>query len=193
MLEARCCFVWLQLCLLQKCLGLLILNYWTGCAACCVGGIQAFLHCCTGAHDKDNIPVWEDSQSQWTASTSTKPSMLFSHLKYFRFHLCSQLLAFIWWGQIKLSVVLLYCFLWHTWFAVGVVLMFLVWWQWGMLCPCDTPEGEACGLVKNLALMTHVTTDEEEGPLIALVCMYVLVSTVPSGVHPCKIWLSFGF
>ncbi|XP_074292331.1 DNA-directed RNA polymerase III subunit 2-like isoform X2 [Silene latifolia] len=40
--------------------------------------------------------------------------------------------------------------------------------QWGMLCPCDTPEGESCGLVKNLALMTHVTTDEEEGPLISL-------------------------
>ncbi|KAL9241333.1 hypothetical protein vseg_015456 [Gypsophila vaccaria] len=40
--------------------------------------------------------------------------------------------------------------------------------QWGMLCPCDTPEGESCGLVKNLALMTHVTTDEEESPLISL-------------------------
>uniref|UniRef100_A0A2P2MN94 DNA-directed RNA polymerase n=1 Tax=Rhizophora mucronata TaxID=61149 RepID=A0A2P2MN94_RHIMU len=40
--------------------------------------------------------------------------------------------------------------------------------QWGMLCPCDTPEGESCGLVKNLALMTHVTTDEEENPLITL-------------------------
>ncbi|KAK1379495.1 hypothetical protein POM88_026239 [Heracleum sosnowskyi] len=40
--------------------------------------------------------------------------------------------------------------------------------QWGMLCPCDTPEGEACGLVKNLALMTHVTTDQEEGPIISL-------------------------
>lgn len=39
-----------------------------------------------------------------------------------------------------------------------------------MLCPCDTPEGEACGLVKNLSLMTHVTTDEEEAPLIELVC-----------------------
>lgn len=38
-----------------------------------------------------------------------------------------------------------------------------------MLCPCDTPEGEACGLVKNLALMTHVTTDDDEGPLISLV------------------------
>lgn len=41
--------------------------------------------------------------------------------------------------------------------------------QWGMLCPCDTPEGESCGLVKNLALMTHVTTDQDEGPLISLV------------------------
>ena len=34
-----------------------------------------------------------------------------------------------------------------------------------MLCPADTPEGEACGLVKNLALMTHITTDDEEQPL----------------------------
>jgi DNA-directed RNA polymerase III subunit RPC2 len=41
--------------------------------------------------------------------------------------------------------------------------------QWGMLCPSDTPEGEACGLVKNLALMTHITTDVEEGPIIKLV------------------------
>ncbi|CAA0831190.1 nuclear RNA polymerase C2 [Striga hermonthica] len=40
--------------------------------------------------------------------------------------------------------------------------------QWGMLCPCDTPEGEGTGLVKNLALMTHVTTDEDEGPLMSL-------------------------
>jgi DNA-directed RNA polymerase III subunit RPC2 len=37
--------------------------------------------------------------------------------------------------------------------------------QWGMLCPSDTPEGEACGLVKNLALLTHVTTDEDPAPL----------------------------
>jgi DNA-directed RNA polymerase III subunit RPC2 len=34
-----------------------------------------------------------------------------------------------------------------------------------MLCPSDTPEGEACGLVKNLALMTHITTDDEEDPI----------------------------
>lgn len=37
--------------------------------------------------------------------------------------------------------------------------------QWGVLCPSDTPEGEACGLVKNLALMTHITWDHDEGPI----------------------------
>ena len=37
--------------------------------------------------------------------------------------------------------------------------------QWGMLCPADTPEGEACGLVKNLALLSHITTDEDDGPI----------------------------
>jgi DNA-directed RNA polymerase III subunit RPC2 len=41
--------------------------------------------------------------------------------------------------------------------------------SFGMLCPSDTPEGESCGLVKNLALMTHITTDDEEGPVRKLV------------------------
>ncbi|CAI5000537.1 ATV_HP_G0140830.mRNA.1.CDS.1 [Saccharomyces cerevisiae] len=41
-----------------------------------------------------------------------------------------------------------------------------------MLCTADTPEGEACGLVKNLALMTHITTDDEEEPIKKL--CYVL-------------------
>ena len=40
--------------------------------------------------------------------------------------------------------------------------------QWGMLCPSDTPEGEACGLVKNLALMTHITTDQDEEPIVRI-------------------------
>ncbi|GFR49601.1 hypothetical protein Agub_g11671, partial [Astrephomene gubernaculifera] len=58
--------------------------------------------------------------------------------------------------------------------------------QWGMLCPADTPEGESCGLVKNLALMTHVTTDEEEGPLSALLVMLgtePLTSMAPAELH----------
>lgn len=41
--------------------------------------------------------------------------------------------------------------------------------QWGMLCPNDTPEGEACGLVKNLALIAHITTEVLEESLIQLV------------------------
>ncbi|KAL8754613.1 MAG: hypothetical protein Q9199_004224 [Rusavskia elegans] len=41
--------------------------------------------------------------------------------------------------------------------------------QFGMLCPSDTPEGEACGLVKNLALMTHITVDDDPIPIRRLV------------------------
>ncbi|GAB7340682.1 hypothetical protein MBLNU457_7073t1 [Dothideomycetes sp. NU457] len=44
--------------------------------------------------------------------------------------------------------------------------------QFGMLCTSDTPEGEACGLVKNLALMTHITTADEEEPVQKMV--YIL-------------------
>eukprot|EP00026_Physarum_polycephalum_P001126 Phypoly_transcript_01127.p1 GENE.Phypoly_transcript_01127~~Phypoly_transcript_01127.p1 ORF type:complete len:1105 (+),score=124.69 Phypoly_transcript_01127:86-3400(+) len=41
--------------------------------------------------------------------------------------------------------------------------------QWGMVCPSDTPEGESCGLVKNLSLLAHVTSDEDEGPILKIV------------------------
>lgn len=37
--------------------------------------------------------------------------------------------------------------------------------QFGVLCPSDTPEGESCGLVKNLALTTHITIDQPEEPI----------------------------
>jgi DNA-directed RNA polymerase III subunit RPC2 len=49
--------------------------------------------------------------------------------------------------------------------------------QWGCLCPSDTPEGESCGLVKNLALLTHVTTDDDEVP-IARLCFNLGVEDV---------------
>ncbi|XP_015178879.1 PREDICTED: DNA-directed RNA polymerase III subunit RPC2 isoform X2 [Polistes dominula] len=41
--------------------------------------------------------------------------------------------------------------------------------QYGMLCPSDTPEGESCGLVKNLALMTHITTEVDAKPITNLI------------------------
>lgn len=37
-----------------------------------------------------------------------------------------------------------------------------------MICPADTPEGESCGLVKNLSLVSHITTDSDEE--VALDC-----------------------
>jgi DNA-directed RNA polymerase III subunit RPC2 len=42
--------------------------------------------------------------------------------------------------------------------------------QWGMLCPADTPEGEACGLVKNLALLAHITTGEDKTEPVERLC-----------------------
>ncbi len=36
---------------------------------------------------------------------------------------------------------------------------------WGMICPAETPEGHACGLVKNLALMTHISVATSTGPI----------------------------
>ncbi|GAB4814750.1 hypothetical protein N2152v2_001796, partial [Parachlorella kessleri] len=38
--------------------------------------------------------------------------------------------------------------------------------QWGMICPAETPEGQACGLVKNLALMTYVSVGCASGPVL---------------------------
>lgn len=61
-----------------------------------------------------------------------------------------------------------------------------------MVCPCDTPEGEACGLVKNLTLMTHVTIDEEESLLISLVSFCILTQAlfhnqfVFGGINSCN-------
>lgn len=51
--------------------------------------------------------------------------------------------------------------------------------QWGMMCPADTPEGEACGLVKNLALLAHVTNDEEsENENLRRICFDLGVENV---------------
>lgn len=66
--------------------------------------------------------------------------------------------------------------------------------QWGMLCPCDTPEGEACGLVKNLALIAHITTEGNEEPLKNLAyCTGVIEVGL---VHTCRLhhennWMVF--
>lgn len=37
--------------------------------------------------------------------------------------------------------------------------------HWGLVCPADTPDGESCGLTKNLALMAHITIEEDKNIL----------------------------
>ena len=44
--------------------------------------------------------------------------------------------------------------------------------QWGLVCPSDTPEGEACGLVKNVSLMCHITVEVDDTSLINLLQTY---------------------
>lgn len=38
--------------------------------------------------------------------------------------------------------------------------------HWGMVCPAETPEGAACGLVKNLALMSYVSVGSYSAPVM---------------------------
>eukprot|EP01087_Luapelamoeba_hula_P007555 TRINITY_DN1846_c2_g1_i1.p1 TRINITY_DN1846_c2_g1~~TRINITY_DN1846_c2_g1_i1.p1 ORF type:complete len:1191 (-),score=165.77 TRINITY_DN1846_c2_g1_i1:149-3694(-) len=38
--------------------------------------------------------------------------------------------------------------------------------HWGMVCPAETPEGQACGLVKNLALMAYISVGSVSHPIL---------------------------
>ena len=40
--------------------------------------------------------------------------------------------------------------------------------HYGLLCPVETPEGQACGLVENLALLCHVRCGYNAGPIASL-------------------------
>lgn len=72
--------------------------------------------------------------------------------------------------------------------------------HWGMVCPAETPEGQACGLVKNLALMSCISVGSLSAPVIefleewglesleenahsSIPCTKVFVNGVWMGVH----------
>ncbi|KAF4573157.1 DNA-dependent RNA polymerase II [Pleurotus pulmonarius] len=72
--------------------------------------------------------------------------------------------------------------------------------HWGMVCPAETPEGQACGLVKNLALMSCISVGSISAPVIefleewglesleenahsSIPCTKVFVNGVWMGVH----------
>ncbi|RKP19176.1 DNA-directed RNA polymerase II subunit RPB2 [Rozella allomycis CSF55] len=44
--------------------------------------------------------------------------------------------------------------------------------HWGMVCPAETPEGQACGLVKNLSLMTYISVGTSPAPIIDALKIY---------------------
>ncbi|KAJ3181120.1 DNA-dependent RNA polymerase II [Gaertneriomyces sp. JEL0708] len=57
--------------------------------------------------------------------------------------------------------------------------------HWGMVCPAETPEGQACGLVKNLSLMSYITVGTSSDPITEFLNEFSMISleeTVPSSV-----------
>jgi len=47
--------------------------------------------------------------------------------------------------------------------------------SFGFLCPCETPEGQSVGIVKNLAYMTHITIYSDSLPLYE----YIMPNVIP--------------
>jgi DNA-directed RNA polymerase II subunit RPB2 len=57
--------------------------------------------------------------------------------------------------------------------------------HWGMVCPAETPEGQACGLVKNLSLMSYITVGSSPRPIMEFLdewTMETLEETTPSNI-----------
>jgi DNA-directed RNA polymerase II subunit RPB2 len=68
--------------------------------------------------------------------------------------------------------------------------------HWGMVCPAETPEGQAVGLVKNLALMAYITTGTAQVPVLEFLEEFStenLTDILPSVVaepNTCKIFVN---
>lgn len=68
--------------------------------------------------------------------------------------------------------------------------------HWGMVCPAETPEGQAVGLVKNLALMAYITTGTAQVPVMEFLEEFStenLTDILPSVIaepNTCKIFVN---
>ena len=65
--------------------------------------------------------------------------------------------------------------------------------HWGMVCPAETPEGQACGLVKNLSLMSCISVGTLSAPVIEFLEEWGLESfeeNVHSAVPPTKVFVN---
>ncbi|VDN08718.1 unnamed protein product, partial [Dibothriocephalus latus] len=65
---------------------------------------------------------------------------------------------------------------------------------WGMICPAETPEGAAVGLVKNLALMAYISVGSQPSPILEFLeewSMENLEEIAPSAIgKTCKIFVN---
>lgn len=64
--------------------------------------------------------------------------------------------------------------------------------HWGMVCPCETPEGAPCGLVKNLTLMAYVSVGEPAPTMLKMLKNRFMIEelsrdSAPSSVFGTKI------
>ncbi|KAA8498746.1 DNA-directed RNA polymerase II subunit 2 [Porphyridium purpureum] len=50
--------------------------------------------------------------------------------------------------------------------------------HWGVICPAETPEGQACGLVKNVALMSYISVGTPSSTVIGFLEDYNVESLV---------------
>ena len=55
--------------------------------------------------------------------------------------------------------------------------------HWGMVCPAETPEGQACGLVKNLSLMACISVGSISAPVIEFLQEWGLESLEENTAH----------
>jgi DNA-directed RNA polymerase II subunit RPB2 len=58
--------------------------------------------------------------------------------------------------------------------------------QWGVICPCETPEGASVGIVKNMALTCHITIPCSSDPIKASLDEFGVISL--EGVKPIDIY-----
>ncbi|AAK39687.1 second-largest subunit of RNA polymerase III (nucleomorph) [Guillardia theta] len=61
--------------------------------------------------------------------------------------------------------------------------------QWRFICTSDTPEGESCGLIKNLALLSHISIQENDY-FLAKVCNILGVDSKLSSIKTIKNYLN---
>jgi DNA-directed RNA polymerase II subunit RPB2 len=58
--------------------------------------------------------------------------------------------------------------------------------HWGVICPAETPEGQSCGLVKNMSLIATVTVGKDDSDIESFLIDEMDIQTLES-VHPSEV------